>query len=48
MWNLSYRECSMGTGVLSLGSDVRVVVSRVRRELQSDIKKVGLGLGFKV
>lgn len=48
MWDLSYRELSVGTGVLSLASEVRTVMSRVRSELQSDIKKVGLGLGLQV
>lgn len=48
MRNLSCRELSVETGVLSLGSEVRVVMSRVRFELQSDTKKVGLGLGLKV
>lgn len=38
----------MGTGVLSLGSEVSVVMSRVRFELQSDIKEVDLGLELKV
>jgi hypothetical protein len=48
MRNLSYRELSMETGVLSLGFEVRVLMSRVRFELQSDIKKVRLGLGLKI
>lgn len=38
----------MGTGVLSLESEVRVVTSRVRFELQSDIEEAGLGLELKV
>lgn len=48
MWDLSYRELSVGTGVLSLGSEVRIVMCRVRSELQSDIKKVGLRPGLQV
>lgn len=48
MWNLAYREVIVGTGLLSLESEVRVVMSRARFELQPDIKKVGLELGLKV